>query len=150
MGLQDQLREDLKVALRQRDACRLSIIRVLLAECRNSEKALMHAPLTEGEVLDVLSREAKRRNESIDAFRAGNRLDLVSEQEAALAVIKEYLPAQMGHDEIVSLARDAIAAVGATGMKDKGKVMAHLMPAVKGKADGKEVNEVVTGMLTAM
>ena len=141
MGLQDQLREDLKLALRQHNACRLSIIRVLLAECRNSEKALMRAPLTEVEVLDVLSREAKRRNESIDAFRAGNRLDLVSEQEAALAVIKEYLPEQMGHDAIVSLSREAIAAVGATGMKDKGKVMAHLMPSVKGKADGKEVNE---------
>jgi uncharacterized protein len=150
MGLQDQLREDLKRALRQQDACRLSIIRVLLAECRNAEKALMRAPLTEGEVIDVLSREAKRRNESIDAFRAGKRPDLVTEQEAALAIIKEYLPAQMSHDDVVALVHESIAAVGATGLKDKGKVMQHLMPSVKGKADGKEVNEVVTGLLSSM
>ncbi len=149
MGLQEKLRDDLKVALRQQDACRLSIIRVLLAECRNEEKARMHA-LNEGEVIEVLSREAKRRNESIDAFRSGNRPDLVAEQEAALAVVKEYLPAQLGRDEIDVLAKEAIAAVGATGIKDKGKVMSHLMPSVKGKADGKDVNEIVTGLLSAM
>jgi uncharacterized protein len=149
MGLQETLREDLKRALRQHDACRLSIIRVLLAECRNEEKARMHA-LDEGEVIEVFGREARRRNESIDAFRAGNRPDLVSEQEAALAIIKEYLPAPMSRDEVVALAREAIASVGATSLKDKGKVMSHLMPAVRGKADGKDVNEVVTGLLSAM
>jgi uncharacterized protein YqeY len=149
MGLQEKLREDLKLALRQRDACRLSIIRVMLAECRNEEKAKMHA-LNEGEVIDVLAREARRRNESIEAFRAGNRPDLVQEQEAALAVVREYLPAPMSRDELVTLAREAVSAVGASGMKDKGKVMQHLMPAVKGKAEGKDVNEVVTGLLSAM
>jgi uncharacterized protein len=149
MGLQDKLREDLKLALRQQDACRLSIIRVMLAECRNEEKAKMHA-LDEGEVIDVLGREARRRNESIEAFRAGNRPDLVEEQEAALAVIREYLPAQMSRDELEKLVREAVAAVGATGMKDKGKVMQHLMPMVKGKAEGKDVNELVTGLLSSM
>ncbi len=147
MGLQDSLRDDLKLALRQRDSCRLSILRVLLAECRNEEKARMRA-LDDTEVIDVLSREARRRGESIDAFRAGNRSDLVAAEEAALAVIKEYLPAQMTREEIVQAARDAIAAVGAHGPKDKGKVMSHLMPMVKGKADGKEVNEVVTELLS--
>lgn len=149
MGLQEKLREDLKLALRQQDACRLLIIRVLLAECRNEEKARMHAPLTEPEVIDVLSREARRRNESIEAFRAGKRPDLVQEQEAALAIVKEYLPAQMSRDELVTLAREAVAAVGASGMKDKGKVMSQLMPQVKGKAEGKDVNEVVTALLTS-
>jgi len=148
MGLQEKLREDLMLALRQRDACRLSIIRVLLAECRNHEKAKMHA-LDEGEVIDVLSREARQRNESIEAFRAGNRPDLVQEQEAALAIIKEYLPAQMSRDELMALARDAVASVGASSIKDKGKVMSHLMPMVKGKAEGKDVNEVVTGLLSS-
>ncbi len=149
MGLQDKLREDLKLALRQQDACRLLIVRVLLAECRNEEKARMHAPLTEDETVEVLSREARRRNESIDAFRAGNRPDLVQEQEAALTIIKEYLPAQMSRDELVAIAREAVAAVGATSLKDKGKVMAHLMPLVRGKAEGKDVNEVVTALLSA-
>jgi len=149
MGLQDRLRDDLKFALRQQEAHRLLIIRVLLAECRNEEKAKMHA-LNEGEVIEVLSREARRRNESIEAFRAGKRADLVQEQEAALAIIKEYLPAPMSRDELVTLAREAVAAVGASSLKDKGKVMSHLMPMVKGKAEGKDVNEVVTGLLSAM
>lgn len=149
MGLQDTLRDDLKIALRQRNAGRLLIIRVLLAECRNDEKARMHA-LDEAETIDVLGREARRRNESIEAFRAGNRPDLVAEQEAALAIIKEYLPPAMSHDDIVALAKEAIASVGASSLKDKGKVMSHLMPSVRGKADGKDVNEVVTGLLSAM
>ena len=148
MGLQEKLRDDLKLALRQQDALRLLIIRVLLAECRNEEKARMHA-LDEGEVIDVLSREARRRNESIEAFRAGGRADLVQEQEAALAIIREYLPAQISRDELVTLAREAVRAVGASSLKDKGKVMSHLMPQVKGKAEGKDVNEVVTELLAA-
>ena len=149
MGLQERLRDDLKLALRQQDACRLSIVRVLLAECRNEEKARMHA-LDEGEVIDVLAREARRRNESIEAFRSGNRPDLVQEQEAALSIVREYLPAQMTRDELEKLAREAISTVGASSIKDKGKVMSHLMPMVKGKAEGKDVSEVVTGLLSAM
>jgi uncharacterized protein YqeY len=148
MGLQEKLREDLKLALRKQDACRLSIIRVLLDECRNAEKAKMHA-LDEGEVIDVLSREARQRNESIEAFRAGNRADLVQEQESALAIIREYLPAPMSRDDLLALAKEAVASVGASTIKDKGKVMSHLMPLVKGKAEGKDVNEVVTGLLSS-
>ncbi len=149
MSLQDSLREDLKLALRQKDAVRLSIVRVLLAECKNEEKAKLRA-LDEGEVLDVFSREAKRRAESIEAFRTGSRPDLVSQEEAALAIIKQYLPTPMSRDEIVQAARETISVVGATGPKDKGKVMSHLMPAVKGKADGKEVNEVVSELLSSL
>ncbi len=149
MGLQERLRDDLKVALRQKDSCRLSILRVLLAECRNEEKARMRA-LDEAEIIEVLSREVKRRGESIEAFRSGVRPDLLTGEEAALAVIKEYLPAQMSRDEILQAAREAVASVGATDPKDKGKVMSHLMPAVKGKAEGKEVNEVVTELLSSL
>jgi len=149
MALQERLREDLKLALRQQDACRLLILRVLLAECRNEEKALMHAPLTEAETIDVLSREARRRNESIEAFRAGQRPDLVQEQEAALAIVKEYLPPPMNREELIAVASQVVAAVGASGIKDKGKVMSQLMPLVKGKAEGKDVNEVVTTLLTS-
>ncbi len=149
MSLQDSLREDLKLALRQKDTARLSILRVLLAECKNEEKARLRA-LDEGEVLEVFSREAKRRAESIEAFGTGSRPDLVSQEEAALAIIKEYLPTPMSHDEIVQAAHDAIIAVDATGPKDKGRVMSHLMPTVKGKADGKEVNQVVTELLTSL
>ncbi len=148
MGLQERLRDDLKVALRGRDACRLSIIRVLLAECRNDEIARMH-PLDEAESVEVLKREARRRKESIEAFQAGNRHDLVAQEQAALAVINEYLPESMSREAIVTVAREIITAVGASGPKDKGKVMAKLMPVVKGKADGKDVSDVVNELLGA-
>ena len=88
MTLQERLREDLKVALKGHDACRVSIIRVLLAEFRNEEKARMK-PLDDAGAIDVMSREARRRSESIDAFLAGNRPDLVAQEEAALAIIRE-------------------------------------------------------------
>ena len=146
MSLQDRFRDDLKVALKQRDSCRLSIVRILIAECRNEEKAKMHA-LDDAGVIDVLSREARKRKESIDAFGAGGRPDLVTEEEAALAIITEYLPEQMGREELVAVAREAVAAVGATGPRDKGRVMSQLMPKVKGKASGKDVGDVVTELL---
>ncbi len=148
MGLQDRLRDDLKVALRGRDACRLSIIRVLLAECKNEEIARLHA-LDDGETIDVLKREARHRKESIEAFEAGKRPDLVAQEQASLAIINEYLPEAMSRDAIVVAAREAIAATGASGPKDKGKVMAKLMPVVKGKADGKDVSDVVSELLGA-
>ncbi|MBN1857055.1 MAG: GatB/YqeY domain-containing protein [Dehalococcoidia bacterium] len=149
MSLQDTLRADLKVALKQGDKCRLSIVRILLAECRNEEKARMHA-LDDDGVIDVLSREARKRKESIEAFRAGNRPDLVAEEEAALAIITPYLPEQMGRDELIVVAREAVTASGATGPKDRGRVMSQLMPKVKGKASGKDVNEVVTELLAEL
>jgi len=146
MALQERLREDLKVALRGHDACRVSIIRVLLAECRNEEKARMK-PLDDAAVIDVLSREAKRRKESIEAFNAGKRSDLVAQEEAALAVVQEYLPEQMGREELVKVVREAIDVTGAQSPKDRGKVMARVMPQVKGRASGKDVGEIVGELL---
>ncbi len=148
MGLQEKLRDDLKVALRGRDAPRLSIIRVLLAECKNDEKARMHL-LDEAETIEVLKHEARRRKESIEAFQAGNRPDLVAEEQVALAFINEYLPEPMSREAILVAAREAIAATGASGPKDKGRVMSKLMPLVKGKADGKDVSDVVSELLGA-
>jgi len=146
MSLQDRLRDDLKLALKSKDECKLSVVRVLLAECKNEEKARMHG-LDDGEVIEVIGREAKRRKESIEAFQAGNRPDLVANEEAALKVITAYLPEQMSRDEVVAVVREVLEATGAAGPKDKGRVMSQLMPKVKGKADGKMVNEIVTEML---
>jgi uncharacterized protein YqeY len=149
MSLQDRLRDDLKVSLKQRDKGRVSIIRVLLAECHNEEIARQRA-LDDGGAIEVLGREARRRKESIDAFRAGKRPDLVAEEEAALSVIKEYLPAQMTRDELVAVAREVVVEVGATGPRDMGRVMSQLMPKVKGKASGKDVNDIVVGLLAGL
>ena len=146
MSLQDRLRDDLKLALKSKDACKLSVVRVLLAECKNEEKARMHV-LDDVEVVETIGREAKRRKESIEAFQAGNRPDLVANEEAALKIITTYLPEQMSRDEVVAVVREVVEAAGAAGPKDKGRVMSQLMPRVKGKADGKMVNEIVTELL---
>ena len=146
MALQERLRDDLKVALKGHDASRVSILRILLAECRNEEKARMK-PLDDAAVIDVLGREAKRRKESIEAFQSGNRTDLVSQEQVSLSVIEQYLPEQMSRDEIAAVVRDAIAASGAQSPKDRGKVMAYVMPQVKGRASGKDVGEIAGEML---
>jgi len=90
----------------------------------------------------------RQRQESIEAFKKGSRADLVSQEEAEMAVLQSYLPKQMGRDEIIAEARKIIAEVGATGPGDKGKVMPKLIAALKGKADGREINAVVTELLS--
>ena len=99
-------------------------------------------------MLDIVVKEVKRRRESIEAFKRGNRSDLVAQEEAELTVLMSYLPEQMSREEIMAAARQVIDAVGAKGLSDRGRVMSHLMPQLKGKADGKEVSEIVTELLT--
>ncbi|MDH4299827.1 MAG: GatB/YqeY domain-containing protein, partial [Dehalococcoidia bacterium] len=100
-------------------------------------------------VLDVIGKEVKRHRESIEAFKKGNRDDLVAQEEAELAVLISYLPEQMSREQVIAAARQAIDAVGAKGPSDKGKVMGQLMPQLKGKADGREVSEIVSELLAA-
>jgi len=146
MTLKDTLQEDLKKAMKQQQKTRVATLRLLLSEIKNAEIA-QQKPADDNKVLDVIAKEVKRRRESIEAFKQGNRGDLVDQEEAELAVLLNYLPKQMSRDEVVAVAAQTIRAVGATGPKDKGKVMAHLMPQLKGKADGKEVSEVVSELL---
>jgi hypothetical protein len=146
--LKDQIQEALKGALKRQQGVEVSTLRLLLSEIRYAEIA-QQKPADNDKVLDVIAREAKRRRESIEAFRKGNRDDLVGQEEAELAILMSYLPKQMSHEEIMAAAREAMGAVGARGPSDKGKVMGQLMPQLKGKADGKEVSEVVTELLAA-
>jgi hypothetical protein len=145
-NLKARLNEDLKQAMKGGDAARRSLLRMLLSSIHNAEIARRSA-LDESGILGVLSKEAKQREESIEAFKQGNRNDLVEKEQAELAIIKEYLPAQMTRDEVVAEARKVIEEVGAQGPRDKGKVMPKLVAALKGKADGREINEVVTELL---
>jgi uncharacterized protein YqeY len=148
MTLKEKIREALKVALKRQQGVEVSTLRLLLSEIKYAEIA-QQKPADDVKVLDVIAREVKRRRESIEAFRKGNRGDLVEQEEAELAILMSYLPKQMSRAEIIAAAREAMDAVGARGPSDKGKLMARLMPQLKGKADGKEVSEVVAELLAA-
>ena len=144
--LKQKLAEDLKRALKSGDTVKRSTLRLLLSAMNNAEIA-RQATLTDGDILGVIVKEVKQRQESILAFRQGNRPDLVAQEEAEMAVLQAYLPQQMTRDEVVAAAQEVIGAVGAKGLADKGKVMQQLMPKLKGKADGKAINEIVTELL---
>lgn len=148
MTLKDKIQEALKGALKRQQGAEVSTLRLLLSEIKYAELA-QQKPADDGKVLDVIAREAKRRRESIEAFRKGNRSDLVEQEEAELAILMSYLPKQMSREEIVAAAREVMDMVGAKGPSDKGRVMAQLMPQVKGKADGREVSEIISELFAA-
>jgi uncharacterized protein YqeY len=145
--LQKRMSDELKQAMRSGDTVRRDTLRMLISSVKNAEIA-KQASLDGSDILGVISRDVKRHQESIDAFKKGNRADLVAKEEAEMAILQGYLPKQMTRDEVVAAAREVMAAVGAKGPADKGKVMQQLIPRLKGKADGKEINEVVTGLLS--
>ncbi len=149
MSLKDRLAEDLKDAIRGGDERRKIAIRLVVAGVKNAEVA-QGAPLDDSGVLKVISKEANRRRESIDQFRKGNRPDLVALEETELAILQTYLPPAMSRDEIVQAARAVIAQVGARGPADKGKVMPVLIGQLAGRAEGREINEIVTQLLSEL
>ncbi len=144
--LKDKIQEALKGALKRQQGVEVSTLRLVLSEIKYAEIA-QQKPADDNKVLDVIAREVKRHRESIEAFKKGNRGDLVAQEEAELAVLMSYLPKQIDREEVVAAARQVIDAVGAKGPNDKGRVMAQLMPRLKGKADGKEVSEIVSELL---
>ncbi|MCJ7769432.1 MAG: GatB/YqeY domain-containing protein [Dehalococcoidales bacterium] len=146
-SIKQKLSDDLKKAIKGHDKLRCSTIRLLAASIQNAEIA-KRAPLEEAELLGIIAKEARQHKESIDAFKQGNRQDLVAHEEAGLAILNEYLPEQISHEEIVAAARQVINEAGAQGLQDKGKVMSQLIPRLKGKADGREINAVVTELLS--
>jgi len=147
-NLKQKLEADLKQAIRTKDNVRRSVIRLVMAAIKNAEIA-RRAALDDTDVLGVIAKEAKQRHESIEAFRQGNRHDLVAQEEAELAILQEYLPPQMTREEIMAEARRVIEEVGAQGPHDKGKVMSKLIAQLKGRADGREINTVVTAVLSS-
>ena len=149
MALKDRLAEDLKDAIRGGDERRKIAIRLVVAGVKNAEVA-QGAALDDSGVLKVISKEANRRRESIDQFRKGNRPDLVAQEETELAILQTYLPPAMSRDEIVQAARAVIDQVGARGPADKGKVMPVLIGQLDGRAEGREINEVVTQLLAEL
>lgn len=145
--LQEKLMDDLKAAMKGRDKLRHLVISLVRAAIKNAEIAEQRT-MEDPDVLGIIAKEAKLRRESIEAFKKGDRPDLVAKEEAELAILLEYLPKQMSRDEIIAAARQVIAEVGAQGPADKGKVMPKLMPQLKGKAEGREINDIVTKLLS--
>lgn len=144
MSLKEKLANDMKEAMKAREAgkARLSVIRLVRGAVRQIEID-QKVELDDEGVLAVISKEVKQRRDSIEEFKKGGREDLVAQNEADVAILMEYLPAQLSEAEVRALVDEAVAAVGAQGPKDMGKVMKELMPKVKGKADGKLVNQLV-------
>ncbi len=146
VGLSERLSSDLKQAMKGGDKVRRSVIRLVLAAVQNAAIA-RKAALEDSDILGIIAKEARQHKESIGAFREGNRQDLVVQEEVELAVLQGYLPQQVTRDEIVAEARRVIEEVGAQGTGDKGKVMPKLIAQLKGRADGREINAVVTELL---
>ena len=129
-------------AMRARDEERRDALRLILASLRSAEKELQR-PLSEQEELQVLQRERKRRLEAAEAFRAGGREEQAAAEERELAVLEEFMPLPLGEQELEEIIDDVIAEVGATSIRDLGRVMADVMPQVAGRADGSVVSQLV-------
>jgi uncharacterized protein YqeY len=147
--LAERITGDLRQAIKEKDDKRRSTLRLVLASIQNAEIA-KQKKLDDADVLSVLAREAKQRKESIESFKQGNRPDLAIGEEEELAIIAGYLPTQLSRDELIEMAKKVIADVGVTGIRDKGKVMSQIVPQTKGKAEGKDVSDIVTELLSSM
>ncbi len=155
MTLKDQLNADLRDAMRAGEETRKTTLRLLLTAIRNAEipaegsSATQRGDLDDAAVLNIVRREVKQRRDSIDAYTKANRPDLAAKEESEVAVLSVYLPQQMGRDEITTVARSVIERLGATGPADKGKVMPAVMAELKDRAEGREINAVVTELLSS-
>ena len=134
MSLKARITEDMKAAMRAGEKDRLSCIRMLQAGIKQREVD-ERVELGDAEVLAIIEKMIKQRKESVTQFQAGNRPDLAARESAEIALLSGYLPAQLGEAELATLIREAVAATGASSMKDMGKVMAALKPKVQGRAD---------------
>ena len=162
-NLLQKLNEDLKQSMRDKAVLRTSTLRLLISAVRYAEMKkqdvefnkhpdadLKQIIMSNADILGVIAKEIKQREDSIAAYKAGNRQDLVDKETAEMAILKTYMPQQMSQEEVVTEARTMIAEVGAKGPGDKGKVMGKLVAKLKGKADGKVINDVVNQLLSAL
>jgi uncharacterized protein YqeY len=147
MALKERLDQDLKTAMREKAELRLSTIRMLKSAIKYREIELMK-PLDDAGVEGVVATEIKRRRDSVEQYKAGNRQDLADKEAAEIAILQAYLPQQLTEAELRAKIDDAVKKVGAQGPKDMGAVMKALMPEVQGKAEGKLVSDLVKARLS--
>ncbi|HEY5996998.1 MAG TPA: GatB/YqeY domain-containing protein [Candidatus Deferrimicrobiaceae bacterium] len=146
MSLNERLRQDMQKAAKERDSLALSALRMALSELKYKEIEA-HGELPDEAVIKLLASMVKRRRESIDMYTKGNRPDLVAQESAEIKVLEVYLPQGISEAEVEAIVRETVAAEGAKGVADMGRVMKALMPKIAGRADGKVVNEIVRRVL---
>ena len=151
MSLNDQLTEDLKQAMKAKDAIRLRTIRSLRAALKEKEIAERRdgeAHLSEEQVLAVVQKQAKQRRDAIAQYEPAGRDDLAAKEQEELEIIEAYLPRQLGDEEIRRVVQEIVAATGASSMREMGKVMGAAMEQLRGRADGRRINEIVRELLS--
>lgn len=146
MSIKEKLNEDLKKALKEGKKERLSVIRMTKAAIINEEKALMHE-LNDDEVIEVISREVKKRKDAKEEYERLGRGDKADELQREIEILQEYLPLQLTEEELEEIIKKTISEIGAKDLKDLGMVMKAVLPQVKGRADGKAVNAIVKKLL---
>ncbi|SFU93641.1 GatB/YqeY domain-containing protein [Alicyclobacillus macrosporangiidus] len=146
MSLSERLSEDMKHAMKAKDKVRLSVIRMVRSAMKNREIET-GAPLDDEGILAVIQKELKQRRDSLQAFESAGRTDLAEEARQEIEILTSYLPEPLTEEDLRHLAAEVIAEVGAKGKSDMGKVMSALMPKVRGRADGRVVQQVVQSLL---
>lgn len=148
MSLPDQITADLTAAMKARDADTVATLRMVVAAIRTARAAAgSGGRVSDEEALELLAREARKRTEAAEAYRAAGREDLAAKEERERAIVRRYLPEQIGEDDLAGIVDEAVAETGATGPGDLGRVMKAVMPRVKGRADGSRVNALVRARL---
>ena len=149
MSLSQRIEAEYLAAYKAKDAVRLSVLRLLKTSITNLQVERSRQALSEGDILDVVAKQAKQRMDSIDQYRAANRLDLAAREEAELAILREYMPQRMSSEELDACIAASIAETGASGPQDMGRVMQALAGGHKGRYDGREASERVRAALQA-
>lgn len=147
MSLKNQLMDDLKVAMRDKDKVRKSVITMLRSAIKQIEVD-ERRELEDEAIIDIIAKQIKQKNNAIVEFQNGNRLDLVEEAQEEIRMLTAYLPEQLSLEDIQAIVKEAIATTGASSMKDMGKVMGIVSGATKGRADGKTISECVKAALS--
>lgn len=147
-ALKLKLNDDLHRCMKSGDKVKVGVLRLLLSAVHYSEMNKQVAEFADADIVGVIAKEIKQRHESIEAYKQGNRPDLVAQEEAELAVLQSYMPAQASREEVVEFAKKVVAETGAQSIRDKGKVMPKIIAEYKGKADGKLINDIVTELLS--
>ena len=146
MALKDQLMDDLKSAMKDKDTIRKNVVQLIRSGVLQFEKD-NKVTLDDDGVLDVIAKQLKQRRDSLPEYEKSGRDDLIAQLKREMELLMEYLPAQLSADELRAIVKEAIETTGAASVKDMGKVMAAVMPKTKGRADGKEINAIARELL---